>query len=479
MVMDMPAHILLVEDEFIQQTLVKEILVQAYACAVTTSRNGHEALYYLKQRHNNIIDLVIMDLSMPDMGGFQTLAKIRELYAGLPVIILTGSEDLSDAVKSIKMGAHDFITKPVHAGRIITSIDNICKTQSLEKEVQRLRCKTGEAYSFENMIGHDSGLYDVVTVARRAAPSDIPVLITGESGVGKELFARAIHQASGRANNGPFIAVNCGAIPEKLVESTLFGHEKGSFTGATTKRTGKFLEAHNGTLFLDEVGELPLETQVKLLRALQQHEIEPVGSSEPVYANTRIISATNRSLSVEIHEGNFREDLYFRLNGMPVDVPPLRTRTQDIPALLDYFIDYFARKHQRTPPVLQPEALDFLCSYTWPGNVRELESAIFRTVLLDTTGIVTKKSFQAFLKNTPAPHHATLQDQEDSIVLVDNNGTMKTLDSLEWEIIGKALDRHQGNVILTAHALGIGKSTLYRRIESEKQKAGAAFKNTG
>ncbi|MDG1286212.1 MAG: sigma-54 dependent transcriptional regulator [Rickettsiales bacterium] len=464
----MARHILIADDDILQQRMIQKALEPHAGYTASIAQNGHEVLYYLKQKDD--IDLVLLDLGMPEMGGFEALENLRENYPDLPVIIVTGSDDLRDAVNALKLGANDFITKPIHPERLITSINNMFETQTLEKEVKRLRKKAGEVGGFRDLIGHETGLKQVIGISERAAPSDIPILISGASGVGKELFAYAIHHASDR-NKGAFIAINCGAIPEKLVESTLFGHEKGSFTGAVSKKSGKFLEAQNGTLFLDEIGELPLDAQVKILRAVQQQEIEPVGATNTVQVNVRIISATNRHLPREVKEGRFREDLYFRLNGIPIEIPSLSQRREDIPELTEHFIQHYAKQNNCEAPTLTDEAMEYLLQYEWPGNVRELETAIHRAVVLDTDGTISVRAFTHFLSNTSYLGHPELDitgEANGYIGLRNQQGQFKSLKAMEWEVMEEVLNAYQGNVVTASKALGIGKSTLYRRIDEEK-----------
>src|SRR5690242_3504229 len=320
---------------------------------------------------------MMLDLVMPDMGGLEVLAKLRASSPDLPVIVLTAKGGIDSAVEAMRAGANDFLVKPASPERIAVSIRNQLKIGTLSGEVKQLKKKADNKLSFEDLVAGSPEMRQVFRLGTRAAQSDIPVLIEGESGAGKELIARAIQGTSARSGK-PFVTVNCGAIPENLIESILFGHEKGAFTGASDKHLGKFQEADGGTLFLDEIGELRLDMQVKLLRALQEGEIDPVGAKRPVKVDVRIISATNRDLSELTKEGKFREDLYYRLNVFPVFVPPLRERQDDIPALAQYFITRFAAEENKQVSGLTPEALEMLNSYAWPGNVRQLENTIFR-----------------------------------------------------------------------------------------------------
>src|SRR6195256_3206060 len=330
------------------------------------------------------ISLVLLDLMMPDVDGIQVLTKLRATNPDLPVIVLTAKGGIDSAVEAMRAGANDFLVKPTSPERIKVSIQNALKLGVLTGEVSRLKKKQQNQLGFADLIGKSFPMRQVIRLGERAAQSSIPILIEGESGVGKELIARAIQGCSDRAGK-PFVTLNCGAIPENLIESILFGHEKGAFTGASDKHLGKFQEADGGTLFLDEIGELRLDMQVKLLRALQEGEIDPVGAKRPVKVDVRIISATNRDLAELTREGRFREDLYYRLNVFPVLIPPLRDRREDVPALAEYFVTRFAAEENKQVSGFTPEALALLDSYGWPGNVRQLENTIFRAVVLCDT----------------------------------------------------------------------------------------------
>lgn len=327
------------------------------------------------------VDVVLLDLTMPGLSGMETLERLNTKRPDLPVIMLTATSGIDTIVQTMRRGAVDFIVKPANPERVVVSIRNALKMQSLTGEVKRLSRKAEGGMKFEDMIASAPAMRSVIRMAERGAASDIPVLILGESGVGKEVVARCIQGASARAGK-PFVTVNCGAIPENLVESILFGHEKGAFTGAVTKSPGKFVEADGGTLFLDEVGELPLDAQVKLLRALQEGEVDAVGSRRPTRVDVRIISATNRDLAGQVKAGTFREDLFYRLNVFPIDMPSLRERREDIPALVDHFIARFNASEGTKVTGAGKDTLQMLYAHDWPGNVRQLENAVFRAVVL-------------------------------------------------------------------------------------------------
>jgi DNA-binding NtrC family response regulator len=325
-------------------------------------------------------------------------------------------------------------------------MQNLLKVNALTEEVKRLSQKLGRALNFDDLIASSPGMAHVVRVGRRAAQSNIPVLIEGESGVGKEMIARAIQGESDRRGK-PFVAVNCGALPENLVESILFGHEKGAFTGATSKHIGKFQEANGGTLFLDEVAELPLDMQVKLLRALQEGEVDPVGARRPVRVNIRLISATNRNMIEMVKAGQFREDLYYRLHVFPIMVPPLRDRSEDVAELVQHFIIRFAAEEGRKIRTIEPQALAMLQAYAWPGNVRQLENAVFRAIVLCESDRLTVDDGIAL-----------------GIPAVTDGGHIRRLEEVEADMIRLALHRYRGQMSEVARKLGIGRSTLYRKM---------------
>lgn len=459
----MTDKILIVDDEFIQTEMLATLIQRTFQFPAIKAENGQEALNILEQENlRKDITLVIMDVNMPILGGIDALKIMQENYPELPVIMLTGSKDITDAVKCIKAGAIDFISKPFEKERMVTTIKNALKLKILKQEVTRLsKEQTGE-YGFNQLIGADGGLKACVEIGRKLASSDIPALITGPTGSGKEVFSRAIHGESHRAS-APFIAVNCGAIPAQLVESTLFGHEKGAFTGAVDKVPGKFREADGGTIFLDEVGELPLEAQVKLLRVLQQKEVEVVGAAKPVPINVRIISATNRNLEQEVEKGNFREDLYFRLNVLEIHLPALRYRKQDIMALAQHFIKRACARDGRIPLALTQDAQDKLLSYDWPGNVRELENTIHRAIVL-CDGMKLNATDFDFGKSTP--QYSTTHSQETQksrSPYQHENGKFKTLEDIEKEAMNAALEYYDQNITQAAKALGMAKSTFYRK----------------
>jgi len=466
--------ILIVEDDALQREMLGTLLQRKLGLASLNAENGRSALDILDKGDNaTTIKLVILDVKMPVMGGLEALEIIRQKYPSIAVLMLTGSKDVDDAVIALKLGAIDFLNKPYEGERMITTVRNAMKISTLTREVSRLHNDKQGHLSFDALIGAEGGLAGIVGIGRKAAASDIPVLITGETGTGKELFAKAVHGESGRAGKA-FVAVNCGAIPAQLVESTLFGHEKGAFTGATEKTNGKFREAEGGTIFLDEVGELPLDAQVKLLRVLQQKEVEPVGASKPVPVNIRIISATNRDLEAEVKAGRFREDLYFRLNVLQMELPPLRDRRADIPYLAQHFIERVCAREGLPYKALTNDLLETLQNSDWPGNVRELENTINRALVMGEGPSLTRHDLKSShrvpgpAKNpqVPATPHGDLEIIKNISLFTQNAPpSLKTLATIEKEAMEKALAYYEGNVTQCAKALGMAKSTFYKKMK--------------
>ncbi|MFN0191716.1 MAG: sigma-54-dependent transcriptional regulator [Aestuariivirga sp.] len=487
----MASRVLIVEDDPAQRRILEE-LVKRFGFDVTAVDGSLKGLEVLNGSTGGGIELIILDLLMPGMDGLEFLEKLQAVRGDLPVIVQTAQGSIETVIKAMRAGADDFVVKPVSPERLKVSIQNLLKVNALTEEVKRLNKKVGGSMSFDDLIASSPAMANVLRLGRRGAQSNIPILIEGESGVGKEMIARAIQGESERAGR-PFVAVNCGAIPENLVESILFGHEKGSFTGAATKHLGKFQEADNGTLFLDEVAELPLDMQVKLLRAIQEGEIDPVGSRKPVKVNIRLISATNRNMIEMVKAGQFREDLYYRLNVYPMMVPPLRDRKDDIPALVEHFITRFAAEEGRKVRGVEADALRMLQAYAWPGNVRQLENTVFRAIVLcegDTLEIQDFPQIAALvegfeIKIPPAPELQRPQPQlsvtvngvgrsagaavSDGMALgvpvVTDGGHIRKLEDVEADMIRLALHRYRGQMSEVARKLGIGRSTLYRKMK--------------
>src|SRR5213595_3940881 len=376
----MAASILIADDDAVQRRLVDNILQKCgYETIVVDS--GDAAIAALMTADAPVVDAMVLDLVMPGLDGMGVLIKIREAGLNIPVIVQTAHGGIDNVVSAMRAVAQDFVVKPVGFERLQVSLRNALNTQALKGELQRIRHSREGRLTFADIITRSEAMAGVLRIAQKAAASTIPVLIEGESGVGKELFARAIHGSSERKAK-PFVAVNCGAIPDNLVESILFGHEKGAFTGATERHMGKFVEATGGTMFLDEGGELPLAAQVKLLRALQEGTVEAVGGRKPVKVDVRIISATNRKLLDLVKNGAFREDLFYRLHVLPLTIPPLRMRSEDIPHLLRHFLARFAAEENRTITGISGEAVAHLAQLDWPGNIRQLENTVYRAVVI-------------------------------------------------------------------------------------------------
>jgi DNA-binding NtrC family response regulator len=487
----MAASILIADDDAVARRLV-ENMVQKCGYETVVVDSGDAAIALLTAPDAQPIDAVVLDLVMPGLDGMGVLAKIREAGLTVPVIVQTAHGGIDNVVSAMRAGAQDFVVKPVGIERLQVSLRNALNASALKGELQRIRHSREGKLTFADIITRSETMAAVLRTAQKAASSTIPVLIEGESGVGKELFARAIH-GSGERKSKPFVAVNCGAIPDNLVESILFGHEKGSFTGATERHMGKFVEASGGTLFLDEVGELPLAAQVKLLRALQEGTVEAVGGRKPVKVDVRIVSATNRKLLDHVKNGKFREDLFYRLHVLPLTIPPLRMRREDIPHLLRHFLARFCAEENRTITGISGEAMAHLAQLEWPGNIRQLENAVYRAVVMsdgDQLGLV---DFPHGPAHSAAPeahgHHgeplllapafhstvpAMVSGNEIPIAPLSSAGTLamltsagevRPLEAMEAEIIRFAISHYRGQMSEVARRLKIGRSTLYRKLD--------------
>ena len=494
----MSERILIVDDDPVQRRLL-ENMVRRFGYEPLVAEGGDAAVALLTVADGAPIHAVVLDLVMPDLDGLGVLAKIREAEIPVPVIVQTVHGGIDNVVTAVRAGATDFVVKPVGVERLHVSLRNALATSALESELARIKRSRTGTLGFNDIITKSPRMQSVLRVAEKAASSAIPVLIEGQSGVGKELIARAIH-GSGDRRAKPFVAVNCGAIPDNLVESLLFGHEKGAFTGATERHMGKFVEASGGTLFLDEVGELPAAAQVKLLRAIQEGEIEPVGARKPVKVDVRLISATNRDLIADVKSGRFREDLFYRLHVFPISVPALRERLQDIPELARHFLVRFAAEEGKRVSGLSAEAMSLLCAYQWPGNVRQLENAVFRAVVLaegdiigcgefpqiasQVSGCVATDDIAPMAISETVPHglHPIKGDLFDlgsatisppaattpmsALDLLDDNGEVRPLEHIEADAIRIAIAHYRGQMSEVARRLRIGRSTLYRKLDS-------------
>ena len=508
----MTTRILIADDDAVQRRLV-ENMVQRCGYEAVVVDSGDAALAALVDPTAQAIDAVVLDLVMPGLDGMGVLAKMREFNLNIPVIVQTAHGGIDNVVSAMRSGAHDFVVKPVGVERLQVSLRNALDASALKGELQRIRHSREGKLTFKDIVTRSETMASVIAMGKKAATSAIPVLIEGESGVGKELIARAIHGSSERSSK-PFVTVNCGAIPDNLLESILFGHEKGAFTGATERHAGKFVEANGGTLFLDEVGELPLAAQVKLLRAVQQGEVEAVGGRKPVKVDVRIISATNRNLLNHVKQGHFREDLFYRLHVLPLTVPPLRTRREDIPHLLRHFLARFCAEENRPIARISGDAMTLLTHAEWPGNVRQLENAVYRAVVMSEGDelrpddfphgaahasiavheaseplTVTGAPFGGFATSSeplvteyevpivPTTRHHQPGNAHGQLPMLDGDGEMRPLDDMEAEIIRFAISHYRGQMSEVARRLKIGRSTLYRKLEDaaadqDEQRAG-------
>ncbi|MDP3173275.1 MAG: sigma-54 dependent transcriptional regulator [Phenylobacterium sp.] len=478
----MTKTVLVVDDDPTQRRLFQAVL-EREGFAVAHAEDGDQAMNRLAA--GGAADIILLDLVMPGLSGQDTLKELRARGHTQPVIVVTAKGGVEVVVAAMQAGANDFFVKPASPERILVSIRNALSMGALKGEVDRLKKHKSGRTTFDDLIGASAPMQMVKRLGERAAKSSIPILITGESGVGKEVIARAVHGSSERAGK-PFVAVNCGAIPENLVESILFGHEKGSFTGATDKHLGKFQEANGGTLFLDEVGELPLDIQVKLLRALQESEIDPVGAKRSVRVDVRIVSATNRDLTQAIQEGRFREDLFYRLNVFPIDAPALRERREDIPALVDAFVRRFNVEEGKTVVGASPETVACLTGFDWPGNVRQLENAVYRAIVLADAPYLQPHDFPSISgiaapppeveadrgkpAFTPPPTSSELlaeMARDAPVRILDGRGHLRTLEEIERDLIQLAIEIYAGHMSEVARRLGIGRSTLYRKVREQ------------
>jgi DNA-binding NtrC family response regulator len=477
--------VLIVDDDPVQRRLL-DAMLKRFGYDVASAENGEAALTLLGAPEGGRFHAVVLDLNMPGLDGMGVLAALRERGSEIPVIVQTANASIETVVTAMRAGAVDFVVKPVGAERLQVSLRNALKLGALEHELRHIKRRASNTLGFRDLATKSPDMARVVRLAERAAKSNIPILIEGESGVGKEVLARAIQGSSDRKGK-PFVTVNCGAIPHNLVESILFGHEKGAFTGATERHLGKFVEANGGTLFLDEVGELPLDAQVKLLRAIQESEVDPVGAKKSVRVDIRLISATNKSLLDQVKRAEFREDLYYRLNVFPITLPPLRQRREDIADLARGFLARFAAEEGRKLSGITSEAAALISGYDWPGNVRQLENAVFRAVVLadgpelDVTEFpqiaAQMDGYEVRIPPAPAPY-ARLEAQGEpppriiQMPVRDPNALdlvagsdMRKLDDLEREIITFALAHYRGHMSEVSRKLGIGRSTLYRKLK--------------
>ena len=406
----------------------------------------------LKRIRDSYPDLILLDIQMPGIDGIETLKRIRDEEPRIPVVMMSAHGTIEKAVQSMKLGAYDFISKPFPADRLLITVRNALTTNSLRQEITNLRSELKHRYQFGNIIGRSGVMQEVFRALEKVAHSNVTVLIQGESGTGKELIARALHYDHPVRCDKSFVAVNCSALPESLLESELFGHEKGAFTGAIGKRVGKFEVASGGSIFLDEIGLMTPTTQAKMLRILQEREFERVGGNDMVKIDLRVISATNKDLEKAVRDGEFREDLFYRISVFPIKLPPLRDRREDIPLLAAHFINKYSKEENKEIEDIAPDALELLMAYQWPGNVRELENTIERAVVLCSTKQITPKDLPSSVRSIG-----------EKKIFESDNTLASWIEKLEEEALRNALLENGGNISQTAKKLGIGRATIYRK----------------
>ena len=440
--------VLIVDDERHTREGLQQVLEDQYD--IYLAENAEQAFTLMESES---FDLVLTDLRMPGKSGLKVIDKALALKNRPPVIMMTAYGDVTSAVEAMKRGAYDFLTKPVNLEKLEILAKRALQSKELQNEVKHLHERLDVKYSFEGIIGNSSELNQVIGRVKLVAPSKANVLIEGETGTGKERIAQAIHQNSGRAQ-GPFVAVHCAALPSNLLESELFGHEKGAFTGATERRIGRFELAHQGTLFLDEIGEISLSTQVKLLRFLEQRTFERIGSSKPITVDSRLVAATNRNLEEMVKEGSFREDLYFRLNVVQITMPPLRDRSEDLPILLNHFLSVFAKENKIDAPTFEPGAMQCLRRYSWPGNIRELRNFAENVVVLQRGRNIHDYDLEPKFRG-------------EMRSIDGSNRVVSPLDKEENEkrLFREALADAKGNRTRAAKLLGISRRTLHRKLQ--------------
>ncbi len=444
-----PALLLVDDEPNILSTLRRALELEGYTVEVAGS--GRIAL---EKMGRGRIGGVLLDVAMPEMDGLATLKALHESHPEVPVMMMSGNATFSTAVEAVKLGAVDFLEKPLTIDKVLITVENALKLARLERQAEESKAKErAEIQSL--MVGESARMKRIFDMIRKAAPSTGRVLITGERGTGKELIARAIHQMSGR-KQGPFVKLNCAAIPSELIESELFGHEKGAFTGATRERLGKFEQASGGTIFLDEIGDMNITAQAKVLRALQENEIERVGGSETISVDVRVIAATNKELGTEIKEGRFRADLFDRLNVVPIEVPPLREHKEDVPHLVAHFLGQLAPANGKLSLKMGDDALALCLQHHWPGNVRELRNTLERLVIFAGSEIISADEVQAALPGTKQVHGR----YQRGLSLKD------MVASAEREIVSAALEANQHHMAQTARELGLERSHLYKKMRA-------------
>lgn len=458
-----PTRVLILDDESTLRTALFRLLDRKGYQVVTAQRLDEARSFMSPEKP---FDIAIIDMNLPDGNGLDFLTEIKRMSPATQVIVLTGFASIDSAVQATQKGAYHFLTKPFNVEELMSLLDKALTQKSLEQENKQLRNELGSRYQFNQIIGESEGIKHCLSLVERVADSDSTVLITGDSGTGKELIARAIHYNSTRAK-GPFVAINCGAIPSELLESELFGHVKGAFTGAISNRIGRFEMADEGTLFLDEIGDLDPSMQVKILRALQERIFEPVGSTKSVQVNVRVITATNVDLDKAVKDGRFREDLYYRLNVIPIQIPALRERRTDIPLLLNHFMAQFNRNKSKTLTGFSHDAMKCLVGYSWPGNIRELENLIERLSILKGSGSIE-------VNDLPAKYRSAVANfAETGAVEIPENGLdfNSAVDQFENALILKALEKTGWNKNQAAQLLRLNRTTLVEKMKKKGLKS--------
>lgn len=455
--------IYIVDDEETIRRLLQHWVTNRWGYEARIFGTGEECLDALQDDP----DLVLMDIMMPGIGGIDALKEIKKRDPGIPVIMLSAQGDMQVAVDSLKLGASDYFGKPIDFPKLEASIRTILQLREVSREVVHLKERMERDVHFENIIASSGEMQEVFRLVNKVKNSSIPVLVMGESGTGKELISRAIHFHSDR-KNAPFIVVNCASIPHELLESELFGHEKGAFTGAYQRRVGRFEQANGGTLFLDEIGEMDLSLQAKLLRVLQTKQFERVGGNETITSDVRMVSATNRDLREDVRNKRFREDLFFRIAAFPILIPPLRQRKPDILVLVEHFLRRFGAEQSRKSLHFTREALKFLYEYPWPGNVRELENVVQRAVVMAESDAITEKdlpiSVQSYGVGGTTQPNASVFDGEDA------RKTIEPMETVKEAALRAALEITGGNILEAASRLKIGRATFYRMMKRYKIK---------
>ena len=445
--------ILVVDDDDAHRGMLRTML-RSWGYTVDEAADGDEAVALVREK---AFDVVLTDVRMARMDGIHALKGILEYNPALPVVLMTAYSSVETAVEALRLGAYDYLVKPLDFEALKHTLEQAIEHSRLSVENRELRRQLTDAAARPDILGRSQAIKDMLQIISTVAPTEATVLITGESGTGKELVARALHEGSARADK-PLVTVNCAALAENLLESELFGHEKGSFTGADRRREGRFMQADGGTLFLDEIGEMPLPLQAKLLRALQQGEVQRVGSDAPINVEVRVLAATNRDLRREAAEKRFREDLYFRLNVISIEVPSLCRRSEDIPLLAAHFLQRFAERNRKTIKGFAPQALDSMLHYSWPGNVRELENAVERAVILCNGDLITGRELPANVVD------ASPAETADAVPEGDISLAGLSLDTVERRAIEETLRQTGDNKSEAARRLGITRATLHNKL---------------